>query len=401
MNNDISKELTIVQPENIQMIISGAPKYMQDNIISCQRCIEAGENLLQTIHETGMTDELDQQAASFIEKSKRTVKKMNERRSPVTKLFDEIRARYTKLENSIDPSKSETIPYQLQLLRNQYAAKKREEEERRRREAYERQQAEAARSKLKLDIENDLKAKFQTLVNGTVNALIELDNSVTLDNYDQVMEQIKACQTELPDTWLNNLRSTVCRPYNVPVDDMRQIETSVKAMLSKQFKEQYACEVQDNQNYILDRMPSKRSNLERIAQANAQEAERMKAEMAERQRQEAEAQEAERKRKEEEERKKADLARQQMEMGALFNAEAAVQSYQPKVKVSKKIEILNPEGILPILSMWWNQEGCKLSIEELSKMFKKQIAFCEKVANKEGNFIEDESVNYIDDVKAK
>lgn len=398
---DLSKELTIVQPENIKMIISGAPQYMQDNITSCQRCTEVGENLLTAITTNGMTDELDQQAASFIEKSRRTVKKMNERRSPVTKLFDEIRTRFTTLENSIDPSKSGTVPYKIQLLRNQYAAQKREAEERRRKEAYERQQAEAAKAKLRLDIENDFKSKFQIVVDGTVNRMIELDNNVTLETFDTVQAQIKECSTELSEQWLSNLQSTIQRPYNISVDDMKAIEADVRNSLTKQFKEQYAAEVQDNKDYILDRLPSKKKNLECIAKANAEEAERMKAEMAERQKRETEAQEEERKRKEEEECKKAEAARQQMEMGALFNAEAAVQSYQPKVKVSKKIEILNPEGILPIISLWWQMEGCRMPVEELSKMFKKQISFCEKIANKDGNLIKNESVNYIDDVKAK
>lgn len=398
---DISKELTIVQPENIKLIVANAPQSMQDNIISCQRCMEAGENLLKAIQDNGMTDELDQQAAAFIEKSRKTVKKMNERRSPVTKLFDEIRTRFTSIENAIDPGKADTIPYKLQQLRNQYAAKKREEEERRRREELARQQAEAARAKLKIDVEEDFKGQFQSLLNEKVNNLTELDNEVTLETYDKAYEQIKTSSTELPPEWLYNLHSTVRRPLNVSVDEMRRIELDVKEALGKQFKEQYAAEIQDNKDYILDRMPSKKVNLERIAKANAAEAARMKAEMEERQRKEAEAQEAERKRKEEEERKKSEAARQQLEMGSLFNEQAAVQGYQPKMKVSKKIELLNPEGILPIIGMWWRLEGCNLSVEELSKMFKKQITFCEKVANKDGEFIKDESVEYIDDVKAK
>ena len=398
---DISKELTIVQPENIKLIVANAPQSMQDNIISCQRCMEAGETLLKAIQDNGMTDELDQQAAAFIEKSRKTVKKMNERRSPVTKLFDEIRTRFTSIENAIDPGKADTIPYKLQQLRNQYAAKKREEEERRRREELARQQAEAARAKLKIDVEEDFKGQFQSLLNEKVNNLTELDNEVTLETYDKAYEQIKTCSTELPPEWLYNLHSTVRIPLNVSVDEMRRIELDVKEALGKQFKEQYAAEIQDNKDYILDRMPSKKANLERIAKANAAEAARMKAEMEERQRKEAEAQEAERKRKEEEERKKSEAARQQIEMGSLFNAQEAVQGYQPKMKVSKKIELLNPEGILPIIGMWWRLEGCNLSVEELSKMFKKQITFCEKVANKDGEFIKDESVEYIDDVKAK
>ena len=128
---------------------------------------------------------------------------------------------------------------------------------------------------------------------------------------------------------------------------------------------------------------------------------RVKAEMEERQRKEAEEREAERKRKEEEEKQKAEMARQQAEMNGLFSEQASMQNYQPKVKVTQKIELLNPEGIMPILSMWWSKEGCTLSVEELSKLFKKQITFCEKLANKDSVYIENESVQYIDDVKAK
>ena len=89
------------------------------------------------------------------------------------------------------------------------------------------------------------------------------------------------------------------------------------------------------------------------------------------------------------------------EMNGLFSEQASMQNYQPKVKVTQKIELLNPEGIMPILSMWWSKEGCTLSVEELSKLFKKQITFCEKLANKDSVYIENESVRYIDDVKAK
>ena len=398
---DMTKELTIVQPENIKQIVSIAPKSMQDNIMSCQRCMEAGESLLKAIQENGMTDELDREAAAFIEKSRKTVRVMNERRSPVTKLFDEIRTRFTAMENSIDPGKSDTIPYKLQQLRNQYAAKRREEEERRRREELARQQAEAARARLKLNVEEDFKGQFQSLLNEKVNTLTELDNGITLETYDRVYEQVKSCPAELPPEWFNGLRSAVRRPLNVSADEMRRRESDVKEALGKQFKEQYAAEIQDNKDYILDRMPSKIANLERIAKADAEEAARMKAEIEERQHKEAAAQEEERKRKEEEERKKSEAARQQVEMGSLFNAQAAVQSYQPKMKVSKKIELLNPEGILPIFSMWWRMEGCNLSVEELSKMFRKQITFCEKVADKDGEFIKDESVSYIDEIKAK
>lgn len=398
----MSSELVIIKQENIQTTVSAAPQSYSDNKLSCERCISAGQSILNTITTNGgMTDELDKEAALFIEKARKTVKKMNEKRSPVTKLFDDIRREFTVIENAIDPTKVDTIPYKLQQYRNQYAAKKRAEEEKRRQEEYKRQQAEQARVKLRQDIEGDFKAQFQTYLNQSINWLTTKDNSVTLENYNTVYSEIKNFSVSLPADWLHNLHTLIRIPANISVDELRQFETDTKERLGKQFTEQYTAEIQDNKDFILDRLPSKKANLERMAQADATEAARVKAEMEERQRKEAEEREAERKRKEEEEKQKAEMARQQAEMNGLFSEQASMQNYQPKVKVTQKIELLNPEGIMPILSMWWSKEGCTLSVEELSKLFKKQITFCEKLANKDSVYIENESVQYIDDVKAK
>ena len=397
----MSQELVIVKQENIQTIVSAAPQSYQDNKLSREKCIQAGQAILDAIQAQGMTDELDQQAAQFIEKARKTVKKMNERRSPVTKLFDDIRKEFTAMENAIDPLKADTIPYQLQQLRNQFAAKKRAEEEERRRREYERQQAEAARTKMKQDIEEDFKQQFQSLVNRDCNALSTIDSAVSLDNYDASFKQVKEFSTELPADFLYNLHTLIRIPAGITVDELRKVEIETKERLGKQFKEQYEFEVDSTKQYIIDRLPSKKANLERMAQASAEEAARIKAEMEARQRKEAEEQEAERRRKEEEEKQKAEMTRQQSEMESLFGQQAVVSSgYQPKVKVAQKINLLNPEGIMAVLSMWWLNEGRTLSVEELSKMFKKQITFCEKLA-KEGTFIADESVEYVEDVKAK
>ena len=111
-------QLAIIKQENIQTIVSAAPQSYQDNKLSRDNCTRAGQVLLETIQAQGMTDELDQQAAVFIEKARKTVRKMNERRSPVTKLFDDIRREFTVMENAIDPTKVDTIPFKLQQLRN-------------------------------------------------------------------------------------------------------------------------------------------------------------------------------------------------------------------------------------------------------------------------------------------
>ena len=146
MNNN---ELAIMRPENMKEIMIAAPQSYELNRQSRDNCVNFGQNILHTIQQQGMNDDLDRQAATFVEKARRTVKAMNERRSPVTKLFDQVRTAFTVIENEIDPAKSGTIGYQLQQLRNQYAAKKRAEEEKRQREEMARRQAEEAARKFR------------------------------------------------------------------------------------------------------------------------------------------------------------------------------------------------------------------------------------------------------------
>lgn len=398
----MSNELTIIRPENMNEIIQAAPKSYELNRISRDNCVNFGQNILHTIQQQGMNDDLDRQAASFIEKARRTVKAMNERRSPVTKLFDQVRTAFTAIENEIDPAKSGTIGYQLQEFRNQYAAKKRAEEERRLREEMVRRQAEEAARKFRMDVEDDLKQQFQRLVNDAINQITTADNGLTLENYDNTLALLKSTKAYvdkgLPSEWFAKLRTFVRIPTGV---NAAEIETEIKQKLHKQFIEQYMAEVGDTLDYTLDRLPSKKANLEKIAKANAEEAARMKAEMEARQKAEAERIEKERAEREAEEKRKAELERKTAEMTSLFDGQAAASTYQPKTKVTKKITLLNPEGIMPVISLWWSKEGCTLSVGELAKMFKKQIAFCEKLANKDEIFIQNESVEYVDEVKAK
>ena len=78
-------------------------------------------------------------------------------------------------------------------------------------------------------------------------------------------------------------------------------------------------------------------------------------------------------------------------------------AYKPKTQVKKRINVLNPEGFMHIIGMWWSQFGCTLTVPELEKMFSKQLTFCNKLANDKANpiLIQSEHIEYVDDVKAK
>lgn len=399
-------EIVLLKKESLSQIVQSAPTSYADNRQSHDNCVRAGQKLLDAIKVAGeMNDDLDEKVASFIDKAKRTLKVMNERRSPVTKLFDEVRSAFTTYENDIDVNRKGTITYELQQLRNQYAAKKHREEEERLAKERERQQREERLRKLRQDIEDNLKRQYNQFVSGVLNELQQLDDNITLDNFAEYSTKLNNFSTELPAEWFNNLRvdnQYIYIPASLDQSYVANIEYEEKERLGKQFKEEYTFEVGEAKAFICDRLASKKANLEAMAKANAEEAARIKAQMEERQKAEAKRLENERKQREEAERKNAEQEKKKDDIVSLFDNHAALAaSTAPKAKVTKKINLLNPEGIMPVIALWWSHEGCKMDTEALAKMFKKQITFCEKLANKEGTFIRNESVEYIDEVKAK
>ena len=400
----MANELTIFEPQSVGTIAQVAPQAYKENTISHDRCIQFGKELLKRVETEGMSDSLDQEIAVFIDRAKKTLKKMNGKRSAVTQIFDTIRSAYTGLENEVDPAKKGTVPAQLQEVRNKYAAKKREEREAELRHRQQEQARLTAISKYTTDVEEDYTRQYNALVTGTINRLMELDKSLTLDNYAIVADGVKNTSDALPQEWFNNLRPQVLLPSALSPDEARSIAADVKQKMYQRFTEQYTFEVSATRNDILDRLPSKRKELERMAKANAEEAERIRKAMEERERKEAEQREKERAEREAKEKAAAELAAQKQEMDSLFSeAQLTEMAYQPKTQVKKRINVLNAEGFMPIVGMWWSHYGCTLTVAELEKEFKKQLTFCNKLANDKANpiLIQSEHVEYVDDVKAK
>lgn len=400
----MTTEITVFEPQNFGTIVKAAPQAYSENKVSHQRCLQFGQELLTRANKEGMSDALDQEIAVFIDRAKKTVKKMNGKRSAVTQLFDNIRSVYTALENEVDPARKGTIPAQLQDLRNRYAAKKREEAEARRRAAALEQAKANARAAYATDVENDLIRQYDALAASACNRLIELDKSLTTENYAIVNDGVKNFSDTLPEEWFAGLRPEVLMPTVLSADEVRKIAAEVKERLHKRFVEQYTFEVSGTRQDILDRLPSKLKELERIAKANAEEAERIKKQMEEREAKEAEQRAKEKAERDAQQKAAAELAAQKQEMDGLFGAaQVEVQTYQPKTSVKKRINVLNPEGFMQVVGMWWSQYGCTLTVAELEKEFKKQLTFCSKLANDKEHpvFIQSEHIEYVDDVKAK
>lgn len=399
----MSTEIAIIKKENIELIVSNAPTAYSENQVSLNRCLDAGNSLLAQMQQ-GMTDELDQQAAVFIEKARKTVRKMNDKRIPLTKLFDDIRQRFTSIENSIDPTKNGTVPYLIQQQRNMYAAKKRQEEQARQREAMRRQQEEQAKAKYRSDCDADYRKSFREYLDFYLEGLRGLFTSVTLDNYEQRLSEIQNASVTFPADYTATVRSSATVPNTMLNENQLQsIRTEVLNSLLPLFRQEFEASMQSERQHIVDMMPSKRQELQRAAQAtDAEAAAHIKAEMEAREAAETARREEERRQREQQEQLKAKMEASKAAVGDLFDQTqvASASAYQPKTAVKKRLVPLNAEAFPEIFSMWWTAEGCQLTVEELSKMFKKQITFCEKKA-KEGTFIKSEHIYYEDEVKAK
>lgn len=397
--------LPILRQENVQLIVQSAPDAFNTNSLSATRCADFGKGLLAEIERSGMSDDLDQRCAVYIEKTKRTLRAMNERRAPFTKLFDQIRSEFTAMENSVDVAKKDSVPFLVQQARNSYAARKREEAERARQEELARLRHEQSLARYRQDCDDDFRRQFDAFLTSQINSLTELNQSLSIDNFPSVSEQIKNFNTSLGNDWFRSCQTLVPKPFDITEYEATDCRQSVLNSLSRQFKEQYAVEISDYRDVISDALPSKKRELERIAAANAEEQARIKAELDAREAAEARRLDQERKRKEEEAQAAKKAQQTATEMDGLFGqaAVATPVGYQPKTAVRKRVVTDTADGILAVVSMWWSKEGRFLPMEELNKIFKKQITFCEKLANDKDNpeLISSPFVRYEDEVKAK
>lgn len=402
MSNEVT---TIVRTENLQLIVQKAPQVYNDNMARSERCLAAGNNLIAEALSRPMTDELDQRLASYLEKTRKTVKVMNEQRAPFTKLFDEVRSAFTTMENSIDVTKNGTVPFQIQQVRNQYVAQKRAEEEKRRQAELAKAQRQQALDKYEADVERAFREKFSEYSKKCIYHLDTLNGSVTLDTYESRLKMLKEFPASAPANLFAQMdRIMVFAPQALNGNDTAEIQAKVQARLTKVFHEQYQWEVGDYRQQLIDAMPAKRAELERMAAADAEEQERMRQELAAKEAAEKARLEEERQRKAAELEAQQKMQAQAQQAVSLFGqAQVTAPSYQPKTSVKKKCVPLDAEGVIAIVSFWWSKEGQHMDVEDLKKMFKKQITATEKYANDKSSpeFINSPHIRYEEEVKAR
>lgn len=395
----------LIKIDEDKNIFSSFPEIMGRNTFSVKKCNEAGQALLDTIEGEGMNETIDQAAADFLKKVNTTLKNMDERRKPITQIFDKVRSFFTSQEKEIDPKDSSTIPGKLVAKRNEYAKFKYEEEQKRKKEAEQRVLINNEKVSYQQAIENGLLSYFSSYLSSKVTELQNVFSGLTYVNFDREVIGITVFQTDYPKAHFDKFTAEYATYY---INKEIKAEIRKNTLLGKyeQYAQQYKAKISSVKQDLIDRIPSKRkelAELEQLRLANAEEAAKAEELRKQREAEEAAKQLQELKRKEEADRQEVAMKTQQSSIGNLFAGAAASVAPPPtNAKVKEKIVVLHQQGYLEIFQMWWIGEGQTLPFDELEKIFKKMTTYCEKKANsKDQTHIESQFISYEADVKAK
>lgn len=394
----------LIKVEEFTSLMKSAPDALGKNQKSIANCNSAGQAILDTIQGEGMTDELDAKAAEYLKKVNVTITNMKSRRAPVTQLFDRIRSIFTTDEKAIDPKDKSTIPGKIAAERDRYAALKREEERRKQQEMQRQANIEKEKGTYRLAIEQAINTHMSSYFAEQQKNLSHIWESITLATFELKEKSIRGWSTLYPREHFDTFNKDITT-YYLDAQTKENIKAEILSNKYSAFSQQYKFDMEDLRQSFIDRLSSKKQELieeEELRKKDAEAAAKAETERKQREEEERKQRELEIQQKEHEQQQKAESSIQSAQMNSLFaTAAASVTTRTSKAKVTERIKILHPAGFLEIYQMWWINEGQNLTIEELEKIHKKMIPFCEKKANSDDEMkIKSKYIRYEEEVKA-
>lgn len=394
----------LIKVEEFTSLMKSAPDALGKNQKSIANCNSAGQAILDTIQGEGMTDELDAKAAEYLKKVNVTITNMKNRRAPVTQLFDRIRSIFTTDEKAIDPKDKSTIPGKIAAERDRYAALKREEERRKQQEMQRQANIEKEKGTYRFAIEQAINTHMSSYFAEQQKNLSHIWESITLATFELKEKSIRGWSTLYPREHFDTFNQDITT-YYLDAQTKANIKAEILSNKYSAFSQQYKFDMEDLRQSFIDRLSSKKQELieeEELRKKDAEAAAKAETERKQREEEERKQRELEIQQKEHEQQQKAESSIQSAQMNSLFaTAAASVTTRTSKAKVTERIKILHPAGFLEIYQMWWINEGQNLTIEELEKIHKKMISFCEKKANSDDEMkIKSKYIRYEEEVKA-
>lgn len=386
---------TLMKAESFLPIIESAPVALQTNRLSAENAIKYGQDLIAKIGDEGMSDEMDQQCNTFLVKLKKTCTAMNERRKGITQLFDEVKKAFTTLEGQID-QKSE-IYKKVQEFRDAYAAEKIRKQQEAEREAKRKLAIENEKIAIRALIEEGISKHVSDYITTGQKALLNWFEGSTLETFAENEKLIRSIPVVYPTQHLQRYKSDAVLIY-ISLNDMEEIKRDVIADKLPSLMDAYERTITAERDAYVDKLPSKKLELEAIARANAEEAERLRLEAEQRKKEEEQRLAKESEDRTSKTKAEVEANKEIATANSLFDTQMeTAQAAPPPAQVRESFEIIvkNPLGYLALISFYFEREGKTSTVESLEKKTLGSIkTYCEGVAKKTGEIINNPYLQY-------
>lgn len=399
----IVKDLTIID-KSLETIQSGSA-VLDANKTSVLNANSAANKLIEKIKANGnkLNADLDRECMDLLVKINKTVASMNGKRSPITQLLTMIQSEFVSLENQIDPKKANTPGAILQQFRNTYAQELAKEKQRQEDEARVKAEKNQEQINIKAEAESRLNKYFYNYLAIEKAKLNEMFNAATLETFDGVKASLMGMQIAYPYSHFQQYKHGLYATKHHTIDDINAFVKVHVESLFNGLAETYKRDMGDLQHTLIDKLPSKKMELDELARAGEAEKQRLLEEQKKR-----EEEEKERLRLENEQKLKE--AEQAVETNKLTDTtmnlfqketEMQVSAPAPRARSGYEITVTNTAGWMLIFQFWFTNEGKNLTVEETGKKSLNQMkAFCEKYCHKHSTKIESPFLIYTETTKA-
>jgi len=396
----------LVQFQELPAIMENAPQALLKNTNLNKMALAKGQTLLDTIEAEGISPELDVECNKFLGNCSEGMKRMNERRSPITKMLTAVQKEFTKLENELDKDKVDTIPYKIQQHRNELA---RQEEAKRRKALEEENQKRFAANEaieIKASVELKVRERYNQALIASKQKFIDLFNTFeSVDQEKDIKAQIEAMPLTYPRDKFELISVPVTAIYVKP-DALAALVYDSKMSLYDELNANFRENMESHKSHLLEQIPARKQEIAEMEKASKAEKKRLQEAQELRQREEQIKLDREEQQRKEQAIKDAQATKEVGAAQVLFEQEIATASIMSEqtqaVKHSYVIEVKTHVGWMQLLNLWFTEFGSKTPLDKFpTKKLESIKSDCEKLAFNGGKRLDDSAhIEYLSDVKA-
>ena len=286
---EVTKAELISQKQLQEVIVEGG-EILQSSELRVSKAISVGENILQAIKEEGMTPELDERANKFLVNCRTAKTDIENKRKPITAMFDMVRKQFTEIEGKLDVKKVDAVPALIQKHRDDYVKKIKEEEAARQRAAQAVLDKKNEAIEIKASLETQLSEYVQNHIAERKTKLQNSFNNITLENFAEKSKSLRTLVISYDRAHFDSFSPNYNRKHHT------QEETTViliEFMDSKDFTLISAVVVDELKKFkaeLIEKLPSLKTSLDEMAKASEEEAKQLAAAKAQREKEAAIAQ---------------------------------------------------------------------------------------------------------------